>query len=213
MNPDNSMEPTIVNPIPPALRRIALLAALCLPAIAEAHPGHAGFALRDGFLHPWLGLDHLLAMLAVGLWARQMQGNRARSPASVLMLPALFILAVALGAVAGERLGGNGVVESLIAASLIALGALLAAARSVPFTVSIAMVPAMGLVHGWAHGAEMPAAAPMQAWFAGFLSATALLHLCGIALAGLAMKRGGAMALRAGGVGMAAIGCGLLAGL
>ena len=71
----------------------------------------------------------------------------------------------------------------------------------------------MGLVHGWAHGAEMPAAAPMQAWFAGFLSATALLQLCGIGLASLALRRDASLALRAGGVGLAAIGCGLLAGI
>ena len=204
-----------MNPIPSTLRRIALLALLCVPVMAQAHPGHESFALRDGFLHPWLGLDHLLAMLAVGLWARQMQGtaNRPASPAPLLWLPALFVVAVAVGAVAGERLGGNGLIESLIAASLIALGALLAAARRVPLAASIVLVPAMGLVHGWAHGAEMPADASVQAYFAGFLSATALLHLCGIGLASLALSRGASMALRAGGVGMAAVGCGLLAGI
>ncbi|WP_205527245.1 HupE/UreJ family protein [Solimonas sp. K1W22B-7] len=104
-------------------------------------------------------------------------------------------------------------VEALIATSLIALGALLAAARSLPLAVTVALTFSMGLVHGWAHGAEMPAGAPMQAFFAGFLSATALLHLCGIGLASLVMQRGAAVALRAGGVGLAAIGCGLLAGL
>lgn len=203
-----------MKPIHPTLRRIALVAVLFMPMMAEAHPGHTGFALRDGFLHPWLGLDHLLAMLAVGLWARQGQGLSAGGNRRPLLLPpALFILAVALGAIAGERLGGSGVVESLIAASLIALGALLAAARGLPLAISITLVPAMGLVHGWAHGAEMPADAPMQAWFAGFLSATALLHLCGIGLASLAMRRDAALALRAGGVGLAAVGCGLLAGL
>ncbi len=207
-----------MNPFHPALRRIGLLAALCLPVIAEAHPGHAGFALRDGFLHPWLGLDHLLAMLAVGLWARQRQGmptgsSHPRSLASLLLLPALFVLAVALGAVAGERIGGSGVVEALIATSLIALGTLLAAARRLPLGLSVMLVPAMGLVHGWAHGAEIPADVPIQAYFAGFLSATVLLHLCGIGMAGLAMRRGAAPVLRAGGIGMAAIGCGLLASL
>lgn len=207
-----------MNPFHPALRRIGLLAALCLPVIAEAHPGHAGFALRDGFLHPWLGLDHLLAMLAVGCWARQIQGmptggSHPRSLASLLLLPALFVLAVALGAVAGERIGGSGVVEALIATSLIALGALLGAARRLPLGLSVMLVPAMGLVHGWAHGAEIPADVPIQAYFAGFLSATALLHLGGIALASLAIRCNAAMTLRAGGVGMAAIGCGLLAGI
>ncbi len=207
-----------MKPIPPSLRRIALLGLLCIPVIAEAHPGHAGLALRDGFLHPWLGLDHLLAMLAVGLWARQLQGVSAnggqpRSFGSMLMLPALFILAVAAGAMGGEQLGGNGLIETLIATSLIALGALLAAARRLPLAATVALVSSMGLAHGWAHGAEMPADAPMQAFFAGFLSATALLHLCGIGLATLALKRGAAVLLRAGGVGMAAIGCGLLAGL
>jgi urease accessory protein len=208
------MEPSIVKPIHPPLQRIALVALLCLPAIAQAHPGHAGFALRDGFLHPWLGLDHLLAMLAVGLWARQVQDSPAGgSPRTPLLLPALFVAAVALGATAGERIGGNGWVEALIAASLIALGALLAAARRLPLGLSVALVPAMGLVHGWAHGAEMPADAPLQAYFAGFLSATALLHLCGIALASLAIRRGAALGLRAGGIGLAAVGSALLAGI
>lgn len=204
--------------LPPSLRRIALAALLCIPVIAEAHPGHAGLALRDGFLHPWLGLDHLLAMLAVGLWARQLQavsanGAQPRSFGSMLMLPALFVLAVAAGAMGGEQLGGNGLIEILIATSLIALGALLAIARKLPLVATFTLVSSMGLAHGWAHGAEMPADVPMQAFFAGFLSATALLHLCGIGLASLAMKQGAAGLLRAGGVGMAAIGCGMLAGL
>ena len=204
--------------IPPSLHRIALAALLCMPVIAEAHPGHAGLALRDGFMHPWLGLDHLLATLAVGLWARQLQRapaneSQPRSRGSSLMLPALFILAVVAGAMGGEQVGGSGLVETLIATSLIALGSLLAMASRLPLAVTVALVSSMGLAHGWAHGAEMPADAPMQAFFAGFLSATALLHLCGIALASLAMKRGAAVLLRAGGVGLAAIGCGFLAGL
>lgn len=204
--------------IPESLQRIALLAVLCLPVIADAHPGHAGLALRDGFMHPWLGLDHLLAMLAVGLWARQLQGSRdagdGRSAwVSPLMLPAFFVAAVAAGAVVGEQIGGSGLVEGLIATSLIALGALLAAARGLPLAMTVALTLSMGLVHGWAHGAEMPADASMQAFFAGFLAATAILHLCGIGLASLLMKRGATVVLRAGGVGLAAIGCGLLAGL
>jgi len=204
-----------VKSIPPSLHRIALAALLCTPVIAEAHPGHAGLALRDGFLHPWLGLDHFLAMLAVGLWARQLQGAPAdgSQPGSSLLLPALFILAVAVGAIGGAQLGGNGLVETLIAGSLIALGALLAAARRLPLAATLALISSMGLAHGWAHGVEMPADAPMQAFFAGFLSATAILHLCGVALASLAMRRGVAVLLRAGGVGLAAIGCGLLAAI
>ncbi|MDP9142403.1 MAG: HupE/UreJ family protein [Pseudomonadota bacterium] len=196
-----------------APQRIALLAVLCLPLIAEAHPGHAGLALRDGFAHPWLGLDHLLAMLAVGLWARQMRRAPSDSGerSSLLILPALFIAAVAAGAIAGQKIGGSGMVETLIATSLIALGALLAAARRVSRAAAIALLVPMGLVHGWAHGAEMPADAPMLPFFAGFLSATALLHLCGIGVASLALNRGAAGVLRAGGVGLAAVGCGLLA--
>jgi urease accessory protein len=207
-----------VKSLPPSPRRIALLALLCLPVIAQAHPDHAGLALRDGFLHPWLGLDHLLAMLAVGLWARQLQsvsanGGQPRSFGSMLMLPALFMLAVAVGAMGGAQLGGSGLIETLIATSLIALGTLLAIARRLPLAATIALISSMGLAHGWAHGAEMPADAPMQAFFAGFLSATALLHLCGIGLASLALNRGAAVLLRAGGIGMAAIGGGLLASL
>ncbi|HEY1078267.1 MAG TPA: HupE/UreJ family protein [Fontimonas sp.] len=189
---------------------IAVIAALGLPLIAEAHPGHAGVALLDGFLHPWLGWDHLLAMLAVGLWARQQASGTALRP--LARLPALFVAAVAFGALAGRQLGGGGLVEALIASSLIGLGALLAVSRTLPFAIAAAITLPMGLVHGWAHGAEMAADAPMLPFFAGFMLATAALHLCGIGLAALALNRGGGLLIRASGLGFAALGCGLLVG-
>lgn len=205
-------EITVVNTARRLLNGFLVIAACSLPLVAEAHPGHAGLALRDGFLHPWLGWDHLLAMLAVGLWARQLQRASGASLLQTLQLPALFVAAVAGGALAGHQLGGSGLVEALIASSLIGLGALLAVAGKVPRGIAAGLTLPMGLVHGWAHGAEMAADAPMLPFFAGFMLATAALHLCGVGLATLALNRGAGLLIRASGLGFAAIGCGLLVG-
>ncbi len=188
-------------------RILTLSTLLVLSGVADAHPLHAGAAMADGFLHPWLGWDHLLAMVAVGLWARQRQPGMA-----VAWLPAGFVAAVAVGAWAGHWRGDAAMVESWIALSLVGLGALLALRVRLSMPLALLLVPAMGLAHGWAHGVELPASAPGLPFAAGFVGATAVLHGIGVAIAAGVLSRGAAPLLRIGGIGILASGCGLLLG-
>ncbi|AOY91193.1 urease accessory protein UreJ [Cupriavidus sp. USMAA2-4] len=194
--------------------RLALGATLSLAAAsAFAHPGHdaatVGASLWAGLLHPFTGLDHLLAMTAVGVWSAQTaQGG------SVLRLPLAFVLLMLVGAALG--LGGLALpaVEPMIAASLLVLGLLVAARAALPGPAGMAVVGGFALFHGYAHGAELPAAAAALpatlAYVAGFACATMALHLSGIGL-GSALRRQGGWLMRAAGAGVALYGIGLLA--
>lgn len=143
---------------------------------ALAHPGHESASFFTGFTHPLGGLDHLLAMLAVGLYAARQRG------ATRWMLPAGFVLAM----LAGAGLGAIGValpaVEAGIAASMLVFGLLIALAARLPLTVSLPLVAAFALFHGHAHHAEMGGAS-LVTYAAGFALATALLHGAGYAIA------------------------------
>lgn len=176
------------------------IALLAIPGIAEAHTGHASQfdGLAAGFIHPFGGLDHLLAMVAVGLWAASLGG------AARWLVPASFIALMALGAVAGAYGITLPAVETLIALSVIALGVLVALQVRIPAVSAAAIVALFGLLHGHAHGAEMPAMAQPLGYGLGFVAATALLHGVGLSLGTvlprLAPKRvvgvaGGAIAL------------------
>jgi len=147
------------------------------PATAWAHTGAgAAHGLINGFVHPLLGWDHLLAMLAVGIYSAQ-RGGRA-----VWLLPATFVTVMAIGGVlgiAGVALPG---VESGILASVLVLGALIALAVRFPLAAGMAVVGLFAIFHGHAHGTEMPQAASAVGYAIGFCGATALLHIGGIAL-------------------------------
>ena len=165
------------------LARLAFALAL-VPTLAHAHPGHGAETggIGWGLAHPFTGLDHILAMLAVGLWAVQL-GKRA-----LWLLPLAFVSAMA----AGAALGMNGVrlpfVEPAVLASVIGLGALVAFAARLPLGLSAAAVAVAALFHGQAHGSEIPAgAAGFQTVF-GFIIATVLLHALGVA-GGLGFQR------------------------
>lgn len=176
-------------PLSAAPLAAALAAALvALPSLALAHPGHGDEAhFLSGLTHPLLGVDHLLAMVAVGLWAA-LAGGRA-----MLVLPLAFLAAMLAGGLAGAGAQELPVMEPMILASVIVLGAAVALALSLPLWVSAALVAVFGAAHGFAHGVEGPGGAE---YAAGFLIATAALH--GL---GLALGRFGPMALRlAGGV-------------
>jgi urease accessory protein len=156
---------------------LILAAVLLAPLPALAHPGHG---LEHGFMagvaHPFLGLDHLLAMVTVGLLGGLM-GGTAR-----FALPGAFLAAMVAGAVlamTGVTLPG---VEAGILASLIVLGALAALAARLPLGVTAALVAFFGLLHGAAHGAELPGGSAAL-YVAGFVAATAVLHGVGVALA------------------------------
>jgi urease accessory protein len=156
---------------------------LLAPAPALAHTGvgpTSGFA--NGFLHPLGGVDHLCAMIAVGLWAAQ-QGKRA-----VWAIPLAFVSTMALGGALGMAGLSFPYVEQGIAASVLVLGILIASAARLPLVAGALLVAAFAVFHGHAHGAEMPRTASGLEYGAGFVVATALLHACGVAL-GLSLKK------------------------
>ena len=167
----------------PLVRRLLLFLPLAAVPLAQAHPGHGPTSLSAGFFHPLTGWDHLLAMVAVGLWAAQL-GGRAR-----WTLPVTFVGAMALGAtagIAGLVLPG---VDQWILASVFALGLLIACAVQLPLTIGLAFVGLAGAVHGLAHGAEMPLNANSVQFLAGMITATALLHAAGVLAGGMAKER------------------------
>jgi urease accessory protein len=160
-------------------------ALLFLPSAAFAHPaiGNAhGFV--QGFGHPLGGLDHILAMVAVGIFAWQLGGR------ALWAVPATFVLVMALGGVLG--ISGIAIpgVEIGIAASIIVLGAIVALRVKASVAVAMGVVALFAIFHGHAHGTEMPLAAGSGPYALGFMLATALLHLTGIGL-GFAIGRVG----------------------
>ncbi|MEW5902820.1 MAG: HupE/UreJ family protein [Pseudomonadota bacterium] len=157
-------------------RILSALTLLFFSTAASAHTGHGASGLVTGLLHPFSGMDHLLAMLAVGLWAGQLGGRR------VWRLPATFMAMLAAGAFIGMALPDLPLIEPGIAASVLILGLLIASPTKLALPISYALTAAFGLFHGYAHGSEMPSAAAPLAYAAGFLLATAALHLSGIVL-------------------------------
>ena len=154
-----------------------LFMALSLAAMpALAHTGlHIGSGFASGVAHPFLGLDHLLAMVMVGLWAAQQQGQWQR-----MAPPLAFVSCMAAGAYLGESGLPLPHVETGIAVSVLALGLLTAFAVRMPVAVSVAMIGLFAVFHGHAHGAEMPAVA-LGSYMPGFILSTALLHGLGYA--------------------------------
>jgi urease accessory protein len=146
------------------------------PSAALAHPGDVAGGALHGLAHPFAGLDHLLAMLAVGVWAARFSGA-ARWP-----LPAAFVGFMAVGA----ALGGAILlpfVEPMIALSVLVLGLATAIAVRLPVWAGGAVVALFALYHGHGHFAEMPADTSVAGFSAGMLTATALLHLTGMLVA------------------------------
>ncbi len=159
-------------------RKPLLTAALLLsPALAFAHPGHDHAGLMSGIAHPIFGLDHLLAMLAVGLWAAQQQGS-AR-----WLLPLTFVATMLVGGLLGFAGIEMPLMETGIAGSVLALGLLVALAVRPPLAVAAGLTALFALSHGVAHGLELPALSSPWGYAAGFVAATAALHGIGYAIA------------------------------
>jgi len=185
----------------PARWLVAGAAALALPTLAFAHTGvgHThGFLAGAG--HPVLGLDHVCAMIAVGLWAAQ-RGGRA-----IWAVPTTFVLVMAMGGALGIAGVTLPLVEPGIVGSVLILGLLIAAAVRLPVVASALIVGLFAIFHGFAHGAEMPASSSGLAYGAGFMLVTAALHLCGIGLAMLMAKVGSERVVRYAGGAIAACG-------
>jgi urease accessory protein len=161
--------------------------------------------MAAGFAHPFSGIDHLLAMLAVGLWAAQ---NKQRA---LWVLPLAFPLMMVVGALlafAGLQMPA---VETGIAASVAVLGLLIAFAVRLPLWGSTLVVSVFAMFHGYAHGAELPHGSSAALYGAGFIAATALLHAAGLGIGLVAGQQMADRVVRIGGVGIAAVGAYLLA--
>ena len=153
------------------------LLVLLAPALAHAHAGFGSASgLAAGLVHPITGLDHLAAMIGVGLWAAQ-RGGRA-----VWLVPLVFVLVMSLGGALGMEGIAMPFVEPGIVASLLVIGVLVAAAVRLPLVASALVVGLFALFHGHAHGAEMPETVAGLAYCAGFILSTAILHLIGVGL-------------------------------
>lgn len=156
---------------------LAAVAATLVSGTASAHGLHAETSsFATGAMHPFLGLDHVLAMVAVGLWAGQLGGS------SRLFVPVGFVVAMIGGAVLAIAGAAIPVAEMGILASVILLGLLVAARVKASVFAGVAIVAAFALCHGYAHGIEVPAGGSFLAYGAGFVAATAALHAIGVAL-------------------------------
>ncbi len=182
-----------------------------LPALA--HSGHGGGfggefggGFISGFFHPIFGWDHVVAMVAVGLW-----GAFLGAPA-IWILPVVFPMVMAFGGALGVLGVPIPAVETGIAASAVVLGVLIALAVRAPLWMAAIIVGAFAIFHGHAHGTELPSAANPIAYSIGFVIATGLLHLCGVAFGLLVGRPLGVAAVRTGGAAIAAAGVGFLFG-
>lgn len=192
-------------PTPPKLALwIAGLSLISSPLLA--HTGEDVGGLFAGLSHPIGGLDHVVAMIAVGLW-----GGILGRPALWMLpiaFPVMMAIAGAFGA-AGVPLPG---VETGIALSGIVLGAMVLFSVQVPLTVAMALVGVFAVFHGHAHGAELPASVNPMAYALGFVISTGLLHLCGIAVGSLGKWPVGRVLVRAAGAAIALAGGAFLVG-
>lgn len=192
-------------------RATALLAALPLALIGTqvaAHTGewiNTGFA--SGFWHPILGWDHVVAMVAVGLW-----GAFLGAPA-IWLLPVVFPLVMAFGGALGVIGVPMPAVETGIALSGMVLGLLIAFAVRAPLWVAAVIVGVFAIFHGHAHGTELPEAFSAYGYAVGFVVGTGLLHLCGIALGLLTATTSGRIVVRGAGGLIALVGAAFLFGV
>jgi len=183
---------------------VPVLALLLVPSITHAHVGSGEMGgFLHGVSHPLTGIDHLCAMIAVGLWAAQ-TGGRA-----IWAVPLAFVSVMLLGGAFGMAGVHLSFAEVGIALSALSLGVFIAAAVRLPLPVSILVVGLSALCHGHAHGAEMPASASALGYACGFALATALLHIVGIGLGVGIEKIASARFVRFAGGAIALFGIGL----
>ena len=171
-----------------------------------AHVGdHPAGDFAEGLAHPFTGLDHMLAMVAVGLWASQL-GRPA-----IRLLPLTFPVLMAIGAAFGISGRELPWVEIGIAGSVLVLGAAVALSLRPSLIVSAALVSLLALLHGYSHGVELPASVSALTYGAGFVAATLALHALGIAIGLFANKIPLRYVARTAGAAIAVVGVVLLA--
>lgn len=164
---------------------LAMLVLICFPSIAHAHDeSKASTGFMDGLLHPVLGLDHFLAMLSVGIVSAQLGGRK------IYIIPALFVLAMIGGAVAGVYGQQWPFTEGGIAISVVVLGAAIATVRENGNGWPVMLIVALfGSLHGHAHGLELPSSADPVYYAAGFVTSTSAIHLLGVGIGHLLTSR------------------------
>ena len=194
-----------------AFRLLVTVGFLLAPSIAFAHPGHvAESSLLAGFIHPFGGIDHLLAMIAVGLFAAHLGGR------VLWAVPASFVAVMALGGIFGAAGVSLPLAETAIALSVLVFGLVIFLRLAPPVLAAMALVGLFAIFHGYAHGSEMPVNASAIDFGIGFMAATTLLHGCGIALGlaiGQAAEAPRRRAMQTCGAAIALIGAGLTIGL
>lgn len=187
----------------------AALVAVVIAGAAEAHTfGTAAAGFSAGLAHPLVGLDHLLAMVAVGLWAVQL-AERSGRVSALWLVPGAFVAMMAVGAARAMTAGTVPELELGILGSVVVLGLLIAVAPYLPVWAGAVIAGAFALFHGHAHGNEVPEAASPLLYAAGFIITTAFLHGAGVGL-GLLLSEGRTrLVSRLGGAGIAAAGVAL----
>jgi urease accessory protein len=181
---------------------LATIAALLGSRSAFAHTGAVpGHDLLHGLQHPLTGLDHVLAMFAVGLWAAG-RGGRA-----LWLVPATFVVVMAIGAVLGMSGVSIPFVEPGIAISVLLLGLFIAAAVRLPLATSAAIIGLFAVLHGHAHGSEIPAIALGLTYAFGFIGSTITLLTTGISVGRISQRRSHTLLVRYAGAAIAV--CGL----
>jgi urease accessory protein len=159
----------------------AVIVLLC-GAVASAHPGDHSGGATAGMLHPLLGLDHLLVMLGIGLWAAKIGGR------AVWAVPALFLMAMLCGGALVYSGATLPLVEAGIVTSVLVVGLLLLSDWRLPRWAKMTLVALSAICHGAAHAAEAPAGASFMSYATGFVMTTAALHTAGI-VAGIALNQ------------------------
>lgn len=184
----------------------AAAALLASPAFAHVDASH-GFGFGAGLAHPLLGADHLLALLATGIWVVQQQGRMR------WLLPALFVLSIGFGTVAGQSGLVLPALEMGLAMSVTLTGLLSVFLLRLPLASAGLLLSLSGLLHGFAHGLEMPSAAQFPSFAAGLLLSSVSLLILGVVLGSRLQQLVGRSGLRTAGAGVAAFGAGLLLNL
>lgn len=190
------------------IKGLMIMSTIFTSSLALAHSDAASISggFLSGFLHPMLGLDHVVAMVAVGLW-----GVFLGRPA-IWILPVVFPLVMAFGGALGVMGVPVPYIEAGIALSGLVLGLAVAFAVRPPIWVAAVLVGAFAIFHGHAHGTELPNAANPLIYSIGFVIGTGLLHLAGIAFGELTRWSWGKYAVRSGGAVIALVGLGFLTG-
>ncbi len=182
---------------------LATVFLLIMAPLAEAHTGLVQNGFMSGLSHPLLGLDHLLAMLGVGLWAGR-AGGKAR-----WWLPLTFIAVMFISAIVAQGMATLPLIENGIAVSLLLIGLFIVFAIKIPMIAGIAIVSLFAVFHGAAHGMEWPLAVSPYSYVSGFVITTAVLHIVGVLTGGARFEKAD-LTVRLAGMLTSIIGGGLL---